>query len=170
VNDEVQDPQKPDAPQPGGDEARTPEPEKKAPETPVFVTPPTRQWRGGINPSRWTSYGCIAAIVVLIGMLVFGVVITKKTAWMALNRNQRRVLAAAERLNSPSERLRTARNLDRFEVQLRVTRDPYPLMGEFFKLVREGFEDGTLSAEELEAINGFLENKLPAGAAYGMQE
>jgi hypothetical protein len=103
--------------------------------------------------------------MVLIAMLVFGVAITKKTAWMTFDRSQRRVLAAAEKLNDPAMRMRTARNLERYKVQLRMKRDPFPDMGEFLKLVRVGLEDGTLTADELGEINLHLESKLPAGAA-----
>jgi hypothetical protein len=37
-------------------------------------------------------------------------------------------------------------------------------------MVRVGFEDGTLTTDELEEINRFLESKLPAGAGHGMLE
>jgi hypothetical protein len=139
---------------------------KPTPEVPILITPSSdARWRGGGGLSRWTTWGCALGIMVLIAMLIFGVAITKKTAWMTFDRSQRRVVAAAEKLNDPAMRMRTVRNLERYKVQLRMKRDPFPVMGEFLKLVREGFDDGTLTAGELEEINLHLESHLPVGAA-----
>jgi len=153
------------------DEADKPAADEKPPEIPIFVSPPSsKKWQGDGGLSRWTSWGCVVGIMILIAMLVFGVVITKKTTWITFERSRRRVLNAAEGHNDPPERLRTSRNLERYRVQLGVARDPYPEMGEFLKIVRVGFEDGTLTTGELEEINRFLESKLPAGAGHGMLE
>jgi hypothetical protein len=173
VTDETKKPDQPAEPQPGDptEESGPPAAREKPPETPIFVSPrSSKKWQGDGGLSRWTTWGCIVGIMILIAMLVFGVVITKKTAWITFERSQRRVLSASEGHNDPPERLRTSRNLERFAVQLRVARDPYPEMGEFFKMVRVGFEDGTLTTDELEEINRFLESKLPAGAGHGMLE
>jgi hypothetical protein len=136
---------------------------EQRPEPPVLVPmAPSSRWRGGGGPSRWTSFGCVVGILFLIALLVFGVAITKRTAWMALDRSSRRFLAAVERNNRPGDRMRTSRNLERFRTQLRISRDPYPLMGEFLKQVQETLEDGSLTAEEIEHVNLFLESTLPS--------
>jgi len=151
--------------------ASPPVAEAKQPNVPVFVAGTSdRKWQGGAGLSRWTSWGCVLGIIILVAMLIFGVAITKRTAWMAFERGRQRVIGAAERLNDPPRRLRTARNLDRYEVQLRVSSDPYPEMGEFLKMVRLAFEDGELTVAELEEINAYLESKLPVGAVRGMKE
>lgn len=123
-----------------------------------------RGWQGGGGLSRWATLGCGAAVVVLVALLAVGIGLTKRTAWMAFERSQQRLMAAVERRNQPPERLRTSRNVERFKVQLRVARDPYPLMGEFMKRVQEGLADGRLEGDEVEEFNRFLESHLPSAA------
>ena len=122
----------------------------------------SRQTAGGL--SRWATLGCGAAVVVLVALLAVGVGLTRRTAWMAFERSQQRLMAAVEQRNQPAERLRTSRNLERFKVQLQLTRDPYPLMGEFMRRVQEDLGDGGLSADEVEELNRFLESHLPSAA------
>lgn len=123
-----------------------------------------RSWQGGGGLSRWATLGCGAAVVVLVALLAVGVGLTRRTAWMAFDRSQQRLMAAVEQRNQPAERLRTSRNIERFKAQLRVARDPYPLMGEFMKRVQEDLGDGTLDAAEVEEFNRFLESHLPSAA------
>jgi len=122
-----------------------------------------RGWQGGGGLSRWATLGCGAGVVVLVALLAVGVGLTKRTASMAFERSQQRLMAAVEQRNQPPERLRTSRNVDRFRAQLRVARDPYPLMGEFMKRVQGVLEDGRLDADEVEEVNQFLEAHLPSG-------
>jgi hypothetical protein len=119
--------------------------------------------------SRWTSYGCAAGVLVLIALLVLGVSLTKRLAWSAMDRSQRRLMAAVEQRNDPGARMRIRRNLDRFRTQLRLTRDPYPQMGEFMKRIQNTLEDGDLSADELEELNDHLESVLPTGQGFGIE-
>jgi hypothetical protein len=121
-----------------------------------------RSWQGGGGLSRWATLGCGAGVVVLVALLAVGIGLTKRTASMAFERSQQRLMAAVEQRNQPPERLRTSRNIDRFRAQLRVTRDPYPLMGEFMKRVQEALADGSLDADEVEEFNQFLESHLPS--------
>ena len=101
----------------------------------------------------------------LVALLAVGIGLTKRTASMAFERSQQRLMAAVERRNQPPERLRTSRNVERFKAQLRVARDPYPLMGGFMKRVQEVLDDGNLDADEVEAFNLFLESHLPSATA-----
>ncbi len=123
-----------------------------------------RSWQGGGGLSRWATLGCGAGVVVLVALLAVGVGLTRRTAWMAFDRSQQRLVAAVEHRNQPAERLRTSRNVERFKAQLRVARDPYPLMGEFMKRVQEDLADGSLDAHEVEEFNRFLESHLPSAA------
>jgi hypothetical protein len=120
-----------------------------------------RSWQGGGGLSRWATLGCGAGVVVLVALLAVGIGLTKRTASMAFERSQQRLMAAVEQRNQPPERLRTSRNVERFKAQLRVARDPYPLMGEFMKRVQEVLDDGSLDADEVEEVNLFLESHLP---------
>ena len=120
-----------------------------------------RGWQGGGGLSRWATLGCGAGVVVLVALLAVGIGLTKRTASMAFERSQQRLMAAVEQRNQPPERLRTSRNVERFKAQLRVARDPYPLMGEFMKRVQEVLDDGSLDADEVEEVNLFLESHLP---------
>jgi hypothetical protein len=121
-----------------------------------------RSWQSGGGLSRWATLGCGAGVVVLVALLAVGIGLTKRTASMAFERSQQRLMAAVEQRNQPPERLRTSRNMDRFRAQLAVARDPYPLMGEFMKRVQESLDDGTLDADEVEEFNRFLESHLPS--------
>jgi hypothetical protein len=150
--------------------ARAPKPPAEDPASPVLVRArPSKQWRSGGGMSRWTSYGCAAGVLVLIALLVLGVSLTKRLAWSAMDRSQRRLMAAVEQRNDPGARMRIRRNLDRFRTQLRLTRDPYPQMGEFMKRVQKALEDGDLNADELEELNDHLESVLPTGQGFGIE-
>lgn len=150
---------------PSDDEVGQPERQTETePEAPPVLTTPTRDrsWQGGGGLSRWATLGCGAGVVVLVALLAVGIGLTKRTASMAFERSQQRLMAAVERRNQPPERLRTSRNVERFKAQLRVARDPYPLMGGFMKRVQEVLDDGNLDADEVEAFNLFLESHLPS--------
>jgi hypothetical protein len=140
----------------------------KASAEPAVVLPPittSREWRRGGSLSRWTTYGCALGVLALIALLVFGVALARRTAWLAIDGMERRLMTAVERRNEPAERLRTSRNLERFRVQLRIARDPYPQMGEFMKLVRSVLADGEMTAAEVDQVNQYLESKLPTFGA-----
>jgi hypothetical protein len=123
-----------------------------------------RSWQGGGGLSRWATLGCGAGVVVLVALLAIGIGLTRRTAWMAFDRSQQRLMAAVEHRNQPPERLRTSRNVERFKAQLHVARDPYPLMGEFMKRVQEDLADGGLDGDEVEEFNRFLESHLPSAS------
>lgn len=133
------------------------------PEQAVVLPPITtsREWRRGGSLSRWTTYGCALGVLALIALLVFGVALARRTAWLAIDGMERRLMTAVERHNDPAERLRTSRNLERFRVQLRIAHDPYPQMGEFMKLVRTVLADGELTGAEVDQVNQYLESTLP---------
>jgi hypothetical protein len=164
--DELEQQEPDDSREPPSEES----PAEERPESPVLVAArPTKQWRSGPSLSRWTTYGCAAGVLALIVVLILGVSLTKRMAWAAMDRSQRRLMAAVEQRNQPGLRMRTRRNLDRFRTQLRVARDPYPKMGEFMKRVQAALEDGELSDQEIADINGYLESLLPAGERFGME-
>jgi len=136
-----------------------------APTVPLLPTtrPVDRKWGDG-GTSRWATLGCGAGVLVLVALLAVGISITKRTAWLTFERSQKRLISAVELRNEPAERLRTRRNLDRFNTQLRISRDPYPLMGDFMKRVRAVLGDGSLDSAEVEAFNEFLETTFPSAA------
>jgi hypothetical protein len=113
--------------------------------------------------------GCGAGIVAMIGLLVFGAAIGRQASWLAVERGQRRLLAALERRDAPAERLALSRNLDRFKARLRVTRDPYPAIGRFLEQVQADLEDGKLAPDEAERINRWLESWLATGELDGAE-
>ncbi len=127
----------------------------------------TRRWSGGGGLSRFATIGCALGLLAMGALLAVGLSLTKRTAWTAMDRYQRHLMAEVERRNQPGERLRTGRNLERFRVQLQLARDPYPVMGEFFAQVRAVLDDGVLTAEEVDRINLFLESGLPAAGDGG---
>ena len=65
----------------------------------------------------------------------------------------------------PAERMRLKRNLDAFSVHLRNQDDPFPIMGEFQRLAREVLDDGSVTRDEVEKLNLFVETQL-AGTGW----
>jgi hypothetical protein len=103
-------------------------------------------------------------VVVLITLLLVGVSLTKRTAWMAFARGRQRLVEVVGRQH-PTARLRTTRNLNRFAARLRTSRDPYRALGEFLSREREALADGRLDAAELDELNRFLEGAGPLSGA-----
>jgi hypothetical protein len=105
---------------------------------------------------RWRLYGCAAAFLGLVAVLVLGANILRNTVWLGYGATHQRVVAALGEA-SPPERMRTIRNLDAFTERLRAMDEPYGLMGEFQRRAGEALADGRLEREELDALNDFLE-------------
>jgi hypothetical protein len=160
-------------------EEQTPEPAaaqpaKAAGEVPpeLFTTPPSagqEAWRSGGGCGRLPVYGCAFGVVVLVAALIVGVTLMRRSVWMTFERARQQVVQGLPYDIGPGERLRTTRNLERFRTLLENTSDPYPLMGEFVKLVRGAFDDGQLSAEEVGEINEFVEKAIEDSGMPGMQ-
>ena len=115
-------------------------------------------WRQGSGcSSRLPVYGCLIGVAVMIAVLMAGTSMTRKTVWMNMERGRRAVARALPPDLPSDERVRTTQNLDRFKAALEVSKDPYPVMGEFMKRVRASFADQRLIADEVEELNIFLE-------------
>ena len=126
-------------------------------------------WRAGGGCGRLPAYGCAFGVVVLVAALIVGVTLMRRSVWMTFERARQQVVQGLPYDIQPGERLRTTRNLERFRTLLENTSDPYPLMGEFVKLVRGAFDDGQLSAEEVGEINEFVEKAIEDSGMPGMQ-
>jgi hypothetical protein len=120
-------------------------------------------WKSGSGPGRWTTIGCGLAIVMLIAALFAGSSLLRRTVWTGFAGARQRVVANLPGDLAPGERMRLTRNMDRFVVQLETKKDPYPLMGEFQRMVRSALEDRRITADEVEDLNLFLEAHLPDG-------
>jgi hypothetical protein len=118
-------------------------------------------WRKGSGcSSRLPVYGCILGVAVMIAVLMAGTAMTRKTVWANMERG-RRAVARALPPDLPSEqRARTTRNLDRFKAVVEASKDPYPVMGEFMKLVRAFLADQRLVSDEIEELNLFIEKAI----------
>ena len=117
----------------------------------------------GANLGRWASFGCVAVLLVLVVLLMFGVNLTRRTVWMSFTRAQQRVV---ERLppDLPSgERLRTERNLQRLRARSEATADPLPLIGSFLGRVSAALADDRLTVDEVAELNRFVEQTLDGG-------
>lgn len=118
-------------------------------------------WRGGSGCStRLPAIGCVVLVIVLIGFLMGGTSMTRKTVWMNFDKGMRSVMRALPPDLPPEQRVRTTQNLDRFRRVLEKTTDPYPKMGEFMRLVRAYFSDQRLTTDEIEELNLFLEKVI----------
>jgi hypothetical protein len=134
------------------------QPPAAEPVVPALPTmPPSRRSYGGTGIGRWASFGCLAVMIILVVVLLIGVGMTKRTAWIAVTRAERRVVEELPRALSSGERLRIERNLQRFRARLEVADDPFPLMGQFLDEIQTALADDELSTEEVTDLNLFLE-------------
>ena len=143
----------PEAPEVGPQAARAhPEP----PSVDMPLVRPASSDLGGPDWRRWRLYGCAAAFLGLVALLVLGANILRNTVWLGYGSTHQRVVAALGNA-SPPERMRTIRNLNAFTARLRAMDDPYGLMGAFQRHAGEALADGRLDPAELDELNAFLE-------------
>jgi hypothetical protein len=160
VSDETPTREEPEDRQ-SGEQAETPvRPAIDVSQLPSLPTHPRSQQMPGTNIGRWATFGCVALMLILVVLLVIGVNLTKRTVWMAYARAQQRVIEALPRGLPSGEQMRTDRNLQRFRARLDMTAEPMPLMGQFLAQVTTALEDDELSTEEIEGLNGFMEEVL----------
>jgi hypothetical protein len=148
--------------------------ETDAPATPELglESPATgkESWREGSGcGSRVSLYGCIIAVALLIAALMAGTSAMRRTVWLNMDRGRRTVVQALPGDLPPAERARTTRNLERFRAVLEASKDPYPMMGEFMKMVHAAFVDQRPTAEEIEELNLYLERVVEESGIPVMQ-
>jgi len=146
----------------------------EAPAPPEYVYEPRPQdkeaWKKGSGcGNRIPLYGCIIGAGLLIAALMAGTSMMRKTVWLNMDRGRRAVVQALPADLPPAERARTTRNLDRFRAVLEASKDPYPVMGEFMKRVRDTFTDRRLTAEDIEELNLYLEQVVEESGIPVMQ-
>ena len=143
------------------------QPAKKPAVDPSLLPPlpvtPRRDRVPGADLGRWATFGCVAVLLVLVVLLMFGVNLTRRTAWMSFARAQQRVLEELPRDLPSGERLRTERNLQRLRARSEASADPLPMIGGFLGQVSAALEDGRLTADEVAELNRFVEEILDAG-------
>ena len=149
------------------DSGPTPEqPVEKPAVDPAALPPLPARPRGdrmpGASLGRWASFGCVAVLLVLVVLLMFGVNLTRRTVWMGFARAQQRVLDELPRDLSSGERLRTERNLQRLRARSEASADPMPLIGGFLGQASGALEDDRLTVEEVAELNRFVEEILDA--------
>jgi hypothetical protein len=159
----------PQAPEPPADPAAKSEAE---PQPELFTRMPLSdkdKWRPGGGLGRLPVYGCVFGVILLIAALILGISLLRRTVWMTMERGSQQVVQSLPMNLDPAVRLRTTRNLSRFRTVLESKSDPYPMMGEFLKRVRAFFDDGDLTAEEVEELNLFLEKIIEESGIPLMQ-
>jgi hypothetical protein len=114
-------------------------------------------WKGSGCSSRLPLYGCLFGLVILIGFLMAGTSMMRRTVWTNMDRGRRVIVQSLPRNLPAAERQRAIRNLDRFRAVLDASEDPYPTMGEFMNRVRDILDDGRVTVEEVGGLNVFLE-------------
>ena len=152
----------------GTDGAATPKPKPTvSPEFMVAGGADKPAWKTGSAPGRWATIGCGLGIVVLIAALFTGSTLMRKTVWAGYAGASQRVMAYVAGDVQPAERMRLKRNLDAFSVHLKKQDDPFPIMGEFQRLAREALEDRSVTRDEVDEFNLFVEAQL-AGSALAV--
>jgi hypothetical protein len=114
-------------------------------------------------------YGCIIAVALLIAALMTGTSMIRRTVWLNMERGRSAVVQALPADLPPAERVRTTRNLEHFRAVLEASKDPYPMMGEFMKMVRAILADGRLEPDEVEELNLYLERVVEESGIPVMQ-
>jgi hypothetical protein len=146
----------------------------KAPEAAdVFALPPKKDkeaWRSGSGCGpRMRLYLYIVMAVCVLGLLVAGVSMMRQGVWVNLDQGRRVVYQNLPFEMSPDEKRQVGKNLDLFRAVLEASDDPYPIMGEFMKMVRASFKDARLTVDEVEEINSFLERVIEESGIPPMQ-
>jgi hypothetical protein len=126
-------------------------------------------WKGSGCSNRLKLYGCLIAMVLLIGILLVGSSMMRRMVWINMGLGQQAVVKSLPRDLPAAERQRTIQNLDRFRAVLEASDDPYDEMGEFMNTVREMVKDSELSAEEVEELNAYLERVIEESGIPLMQ-
>jgi hypothetical protein len=140
-----------------------PKPKAPAPTEVVFEGLATGKepWRGGGGcSSRLPLYGCLFGLVLLIGTLIAGTSMMRRTVWVNFERAQRAVAQSLPRNLPAAEIERTIKNLERFRAMLEASKDPYPEMGEFVNRVRAVLKDGRFTADEVGGLNVYIERVI----------
>jgi hypothetical protein len=141
---------------------------------PDYVYEPKPQdkedWKKGSGcGNRIPLYGCIIGAGLLIAALMAGTSMMRKTVWLNMDRGRRAVVQALPAELPPAERARTTRNLEHFHMVLKASKDPYPEMGEFMKMVRSALSDDRLEPDEIEELNLYLERVVEESGITVMQ-
>jgi hypothetical protein len=149
----------------------TPQPQGLPPKEVVFkgLASGKEPWKGAGCSSRLPLYGCLIGLVILIGILVAGTSMVRRTVWVNMEKARRVVVQSLPRNLPAAERQRTIRNLERFRAVLEASKDPYPTMGEFMNRVRDILDDGRLTAEEVGGLNVYLERVIEESGIPPMQ-
>jgi hypothetical protein len=126
-------------------------------------------WKASGCASRLPLYGCMFGLVILIGFLMAGTSMMRRTVWTNMDRGRRAMVQSLPRNLPAVERQRTIKNLDRFRVVLDATDDPYPIMGEFMNRVRDILADGRVTVDEVGGLNVFLERIIDESGIPPMQ-
>jgi len=160
----IKDDPEAEEPQTRAEVEEAPQPKTQAPtEEVVFEGLATGKepWRGGGGcSSRLPLYGCLFGMALLIGILIIGTSMMRRTVWVNLERAQRAVVQSLPRNLPAAEVQRTIKNLERFRAVLESSKDPYPEMGEFVNRVRAVLKDGRFTADEVGGLNVFIERMI----------
>jgi hypothetical protein len=151
---------------------KAPTPGAPAPAEVVFegLASGKEPWRGGGGcSSRLPLYGCLFGLVLLVGSLIAGTSMMRRTVWVNLERAQRAVAQSLPRNLPAAEVQRTMKNLERFRALLESSKDPYPEMGEFVSRVRAVLEDGRFTAEEVGGLNVYIERVIEESGISPLQ-
>ena len=164
---------------PEAEELQAPAEDKEAPKTGTTAPPEAvfeglatgkEPWRGGSGCSnRLPLYGCLIGLLLVIGVLLAGTSMMRKTVWINMDRGRRAVVQQLPRNLPAAERQRTIQNLGRFRAVLEATKDPYLEMGEFMNRVRAVLDDGRLTAEEVGGLNVYFERVIEESGIPSMQ-
>jgi hypothetical protein len=118
-------------------------------------------WRGGSGcSSRLPLYGCLFGLALLIGILLVGTSMMRRTVWVNFERARRAVAQSLPRNLPAAEIQRTIKNLERYRAMLEASKDPYPEMGDFVNRVRAVLQDGRFTAEEVGGLNVYIERAI----------
>jgi hypothetical protein len=162
-------------------EAKEPETPDEVQEKPQPQAPPPTEavfeglaigkepWKGAGCSSRLPLYGCLIGLVILIGVLIAGTSMMRRTVWVNMERGRRVVVQSLPHNLPAAERQRTIKNLERFRAVLEASKDPYPAMGEFMNRVRDILDDGRLTADEVGGLNVYLERVIEESGIPPMQ-
>jgi hypothetical protein len=146
----AREPQAPESP------AQQPEADR-SPQPPEIRLPKIAPQRPS-GCSQWGNAGCLIGLGLLIIALVAGFFTLDTGFFLLIKRAQQQIWDNLPRDLDQQQRTRTLSNLNRLSEKLKEADDPNYLIGEFLGKAAAALEDQTLTHDEVEAINLYLES------------
>jgi hypothetical protein len=152
-----------------GAQPEEPQPEPRPEQQPEIKLPPMTPAKATPGcSSRWLTIGCLAVLALMVVALIAGVFSFDTGFLVLVKRAQQQIWSNLPANLDQEQRTRTLDNLKRIGQKLKDEEDSY-LIGEFLGQAGTALEDRSLTIEEVEQLNLYMESVIN-GPAPAEQE